>query len=70
MIPTFQLAMRDSKGNPGLLRVQHEDITSIEQAIQLTKNELPDSRVILVAVPKGGIYARSETLDRENRPAA
>ena len=68
MTPTFQIAARGPDGKAGLLRIQHEDIRTIECALALTRNELPDAKVILVAVPKEGIYARSETLDRGTGP--
>lgn len=63
MTPIFQIAARGPDGKAGLMRVQHEEILTIECALQLTKEQLPDAKVILVAVPKDGIYARSETVD-------
>lgn len=52
MIPLFQIAVRNEDGHPSLLRVQHEEITSIEQAVDLVRGEIPNAKVILIAVPK------------------
>ena len=47
----FQIAVRDEEGRSHLFRVQHEDLTSVEQAIAMTKQEF-NCATVLCSVPK------------------
>lgn len=47
----FKIGVRTPEGIQ-IFSVQHESINSIEQVMVLAKNELPDSKVVLVVVPK------------------
>jgi len=47
---TFSVAVRNKEGKPCLFRIAHEEIQTYEQAMSLTREQLPDAQVILVGV--------------------
>lgn len=49
--PTIKIAVREKSGKASVFKVQHEQIQTAEQAIELTRQEFPDARVVLATVP-------------------
>lgn len=51
--PMIRIAVRDKEGATHVFTLQHEDIQSHEQAVELTNGEFPGALVILATVPNG-----------------
>ena len=48
--PFFSVAVRNKKGEASLFRIAHAEIQTLEQVMDLVREELPDAKVILVGI--------------------
>lgn len=50
--PLIQVAVRDTRGDKHLFRLQHAEIQTHECAMAITRQEFPHAKVVLAVVPR------------------